>query len=281
MRSSLFKFDWAPKGNGGFVGVTNRDSVTAGVNLSTAKKYYVYIEDSLYGVCKDTLELDISVVSSYDVKPDSMAAQCFKNGFIQLKAGTPYNITNPGGKWSGVGIVNDTIGVWDPIKSGKGKFWVVYSVTGDACAATDSTEIEVVGLPDPTLLGPDSLCGIYGGGIIPDTLRHRLIPKNPGGWFTGVGVDSVLNSSGKMVYYINGTKFNPTTGNPDTAIVKYSLFEGCLHDSTFKIPVVAPWDHTFLGTLDNGTPYSTVSFCMTASPDTLFASLAILRERNV
>jgi hypothetical protein len=269
LRSSLFKYNWQPTTNGGFVGPNNGDSVTAGVNLSTAGKYFVYIEDSLYGVCKDTLEVDVKVVSSYDVKPDSMPAQCFKNGFIQLNAATPYNITNPGGKWSGIGIVNDSLGVWDPIKSGKGKFWVVYSVTGDACAATDSTEIEIVGLPDPTLLAPDSLCGIYGGGLIPDTIRHRLVPKNPGGWFTGVGVDSTTNGRGEKVYWVDGTKFSPTTGNPDTAIVRYTLFEGCLHDSVYKIPVVAPWDNTFLGTYDNGKAYLTTRFCMTAEPDTM------------
>ncbi|CAN0350005.1 unnamed protein product, partial [Discosporangium mesarthrocarpum] len=261
MRSSLFKFDWDPKLTGGFVGATNRDSAVANVNLSTAGKYFVYIEDSAYGVCHDTLEVSVNVVSSYDVKPDSIAAQCFKDGFIQLTSPTPYNISNPGGKWLGAGIINDTLGVWDPIKSGMGKFYVVYSVTGDACAATDSLEIEIVGLPDPSILGPDSLCELYGGQAY--STFHELLPKNQGGWFSGYGVDSAV-VGGNMTYWIDGTKFNPTTGNPDTATFVYTLFDGCLHDSTFKVPVVAQWDSTYLGTKEYGQTYYTVNFCMTS-----------------
>lgn len=269
MRSSLFKYTWAPTSNGGFVGATNRDSALAAVNLTTAKKYFVYVEDSAYGVCKDTLEVGVNVVASYDVTPDSIGPRCLTSGFIQLTSPTPPNISNPGGKWSGAGIINDSLGVWDPSKSGPGKFWVTYSVTGDACAAKDSIEIEVVGLPDLTLLSPDSLCGIYGGGILPDTIRHRLVPKNSGGWFTGYGVDSIANSNGEMVYWVDGTKFNPTKGNPDTARITYTMVAGCKDDSTFKIPVVAPWDHTYQGVLVNGVPTQTINFCATSDPDTL------------
>lgn len=273
MRNSLFKFTWNPTSNGGFIGASNTDSVDARVNLSTAKKYTVYIEDSAFGVCKDTLEVNINVVSSYDAQPVKLRPQCQKTGFIQLLAKTPWNITRPGGRWSGKGVVNDTLGIWDPSLSGLGKFWVKYKITGDACAAADSVEIEIVGLPDPSLLSPDSLCGIYGFDKLglPDTIRHRLIPKNPGGWFTGIGVDSVLNkNTNKMVYFVNGKRFNPTTGKPDTAFITYTLLDGCLTDSLFKIPVVAPWDHSYLGVMDHGKPYPTVSFCASSSEfDTL------------
>jgi len=265
MRGSLFKFNWDPKGTGGFIGATNKDSADARVNLSTTKKYTVYVEDSAYGVCKDTLEVGINVVSSYDAQPNKLPTQCLTTGFIQLTAKTPWNITNPGGRWSGVGVVNDTTGIWDPSKSGLGTFWVKYHITGDACEAKDSVEMKIVGIPDPTLLSPDSLCGIYGGFASYDTIRHRLVPKNPGGWFSGPGVDSVKNGNGDMVYFVNGTRFNPTTGNPDTAFVKYTLLDGCKTDSTFKIPVVAPWDHTYLGVMDHGKAYPTIWFCASSA----------------
>ncbi|MGB0403436.1 MAG: gliding motility-associated C-terminal domain-containing protein [Salibacteraceae bacterium] len=261
MRSSLFKFDWDPKATGNFVGPTNEALVKANTNLSTASKYYVYIEDSAYGVCFDTLEIDINVVSQYDVTPYPVTPRCFQNGFVKLESNTPWNISVPGGRWTGAGIINDTLGIWDPIKSGFGKFAFTYSVTGDACAASATDTIEIVGLPNTGILGPDSLCELYGGAGY--TVQHKLIPIVDGGWFSGVGVDSAM-IAGKMTYWIDGTKFNPTTGSPDYANVTYTLFDGCLDDSTFRIPVIAQWDSTFRGTLDNGTVYATKEFCMTS-----------------
>jgi len=264
IRSGLYKYSWEPKSNGGFIGATNKDSATANVNLGTAKIYTVYIEDSTYGVCRDTLSVKVNVVSSYDTKPDDPGKICIKDGTIQLTSKTPWNITIPGGQWTGIGIVNSKLGLWDPIRSGVGKHWAKYSVTGDRCASTDSIQIEVVNLPDVSVLGPDSLCGIYGGGSIPDTIRHRLTPKTPGGWFSGVGVDSTLNGSGKMVYYINGNVFNPTQTRPDTAIFNHKVSNGCVHDTTIKVAVYPPWDHSFLGVMDHGVPYQTVNFCVSS-----------------
>ena len=261
-RSSLFKYDWEPKANGGFIGATNKDTVSVGANLATAKWYTVYVEDSMFGVCKDTLSIKINVVSQYDVKPDSLGEQCVTNGYIQLKSPTPWKISNPGGRWSGVGIINDTLGIWDPTKSGFGQFWVKYQVTGNACANKDSTLIDIVGLPDVSIVSPDSGCVYYGGTV--DTVSHRLVGRIPGGIFSGKGVDSTLNKNGKMVYYLNGTVFSPKAGKPDTAYVKHRLFKGCWHDTIIKIPIVAAWDSTFMGIL-----FDDKTFCKTSTPDTL------------
>jgi len=270
IRKGIVKYNWQPSSNGGFIGATNKDTANALAHLSTSKKYTVYLSDSATGLCKDTLSLSVNVVSSYNSMPNSLPIQCLENGIIKLTSPTPWNIIKPGGRWSGKGITNDTLGYWDPNKSGLGSFWVKYSVTGDRCATADSIQIKVVGLPDPSLMPFDSLCGIYGGGSFPDTIRHRLSPKNPGGWFSGYGVDSVLNGNRKMVYFVNGTLFNPSKGKPDTAFVTYTLLDGCFNDSLSKIPVVAPWDHSFLGVNGNGAPYSTINFCVTnPSNDTL------------
>jgi len=264
IRSTKLKYSWHPTSNGNFVGATNRDSAIVNANISTAKKYFVVVTDSATGVCRDTLEVPVSVVSSYNSKPNFRPTQCYSQGRIQLTAPTPWNITNPGGRWSGVGVINDSLGYWDPSISGLGSFMVKYKIQGDVCASEDSATIKIVGDPDPTVLSPDSFCGIYGGPGSFDTIRHRLVPKNPGGWFSGFGVDSAVKSIGsRMNYFLDGTKFNPTPNRPDTAYVRYTLTDGCTSDSLFKIPVIAPWDHNFLGVNNSGTPYPTISFCTT------------------
>ncbi|MBD80434.1 MAG: hypothetical protein CL840_16075 [Crocinitomicaceae bacterium] len=124
---------------------------------------------------------------------------------------------------------------------------------------------------DPTLLSPDSLCGIYGNDTLTANTVHRLVPRDPGGQYTGFGVDSARNNKGIMWYWINGTVFKPTPTKPDTAYVTYRWTKlGQPNVKTYKIPVKAAWDHTFLGVLDNGKPYLTSNFCATNSEyDTL------------
>ena len=259
-----FTFQWSPipkTSNPGFMSSNRVKDVRVSANLTTAKQYQLLVTDTS-GVCSKTVTRNISVVSKYNTKPDSLPLQCVKGGIIQLTAPTPHTASNPGGKWTGLGIINDSLGYWDPAVSGAGRFPVTYGVTGDACASSGFTIINIADLPDPSLLGPIKACSMYG-----NKLGHELIPKVPGGYFSGTGVDSVSGVPTK--YYVDGTKFNPTSLVPDTAFVRYKVFKGCWNDTIIKIPVVAPWDSTFTGVLSNGTPIFTKEFCSTASPDTL------------
>ncbi|MGB0403229.1 MAG: T9SS type A sorting domain-containing protein [Salibacteraceae bacterium] len=267
LNSSLLVYDWGPKATGNFLGSTNNDSAQINVNLLTPKKYFVYVEDSTSGTCKDTLEVDIKVVSKYNTIPDSIGVQCFSSKLLKLSSPTPYNITSPGGKWTGVGIVNDSLGIWDPSLSGKGKFPVTYSITGNSCASSGIDTIELVGFPNASFATEftDSVCGYYN-----DTLKSRLIPKINGGMFRGYGVDSVVNASGEMIYFINGSLFTPSTNTPSITSVTYEVEYGCIGDSTQNVQIIAEWDSTFQGTLDNGSVYFTNSFCMSSDyTDTL------------
>ena len=264
--SSNYNFNWIsdPLTTGGFTTPTNRDSVSASVNLTTAKKYTVLVSDTS-NVCFDTLPLTINVVSKYNVTPDTLPLQCVTSGLIRLTSPTPPNISTPGGKWVGTGIIDDTLGLWDPTVSGAGSFPVTYTVSGDACANSGSMTLNIAGLPDPGLTNPNEICVLYG-----DDTRHRLVPKIPGGWFSGFGVDSAFVGFPPVKhYFVDGTKFSPTLALPDTAYVKYQVFLGCLHDSITKIPVIAPFDVSYTGVLSNGVPIMTTEFCSTGTPDTL------------
>jgi hypothetical protein len=204
-------------------------------------------------------------VNTYSVTPSVNNPYCIHDNSTRFTAPTPYNTPGIRGKWTGVGIVNDTLGIWDLKKSGIGTHWVKYAVTGNACANEDSTQVEIFGNPDVSILSPDSLCLIYN-----DTARHKLIPKEPGGWFSGLGVDSVINSSGGTTYYFDAQLFKQQSSRTDSAHITYARTKGCHADTTIAIPLVKPWDHTFLGVLEIGLPYPTTSFCQSDSmPDTL------------
>jgi hypothetical protein len=186
------------------------------------------------------------------------------NGFIKFTSPTPHWITNPGGRWSGAGIVNDTLGLWDPLRSGQGQFYVKYRVTGDACESEDSTMIHIVGLPDPSIVTPKVICGYS---------KHDLVGTLSGGYFSGKGVDS-SNVGGVRSYWVDGRKYKPLKGIPDTAFIKHRIFRGCWHDTTYKIPVVIPFDSTYLGIWygnvnDGYRNRLTYEFCQTGDIDSL------------
>ena len=276
-----YKFQWLPDpvtANGGFISATNSDSTSASVNLTTAGNYKAFVSDTS-GVCFDTLDLKINVVSKYQVKPDTLGEQCLTSGIIQLTSPTPHEISNPGGKWSGTGIINDSLGLWDPLISGAGRFPATFNVSGDACANAGTTYLNIVGLPDLSLITPDSACKLNGLGLR-DSSQQELIgiytDTNIAKWyFSGLGIDSVKMGQGlgksktHNWYYIDGSAFNPTVGNPDTARIRYRAFKGCWHDTIVKVPVVAPFDPTYLGVMSNGLPIFTNQFCSTSKSDTL------------
>ena len=283
IQQSNYKFQWIPDPitkNGGFLAATNTDSTSASVDITTAGLYKVTVADTS-GVCFDTLDLKINVVTKYQVKPDNLGEQCLTSGIIRLTSPTPYNISNPGGKWTGAGIVNDSLGLWDPLISGAGSFPATYSVSGDACANAGTTTLNIVGLPDLSLTSPDSACSLYKwnlGNAGKQELNGIYLDTTKGtkAYFSGLGVDSIpgdldiTNTKSKhWVYFIDGRAFSPTVGNPDTARIRYRAFKGCWHDTIIKIPVVAPFDPTYLGVMSNGLPILTTEFCSTSKSDTL------------
>ena len=264
VRNTLLNYTWLPS-TANFIGSALLDTASVFVNLNSPKVYSVVVEDSTYGVCKDTLSIRLNVTTAYDVKPDSIGPQCLSSGLIQLTSPTPYSISTPGGKWYGQGIVNDTLGIWDPNVSGVGVFWVKYEVFGDACAATDSTQIQVTGNPNMSIFSGDSACVLYTG----VGSKNELLSNHADGWFTGYGVDSAI-VGGSMKYWVDGSKFNRIPGGYDTAFVTYHRDFGCKDDSLYQIRVLPPWDSTYLGTMDYGSAYVTNTFCITSEiKDTL------------
>ncbi len=230
-----YQFSWASvPGNGGFITPTNMKDPSASVNLTTDSTYYLFIQDTL-GVCFDTVSIDINVVDQYDVTPYVQEPFCITGGFQLMRAPTPWNILpRPnGGFWTGPGIINDSLGLFDPQLAGKGFHFITYSVTGDACANADSTQFEVVGLPDPSFNeGP--FCELDAINLLDTNSVHIQ------GYFTssipGV-VDSTTNNFDATVGNIN-------PNGVDSIPVTYHAYNGCWHDTTIMVAVVEQFDAT-------------------------------------
>ncbi len=263
--SSNFNFSWSTLPNSSpsiILGSTVNKKLKSVSTPLTAFRYVVHITDTA-GLCFRELHQDVKVTTKYNTKPDSVGLTCVTNGIVFLKAPTPYNITSPGGRWSGAGIINDSLGWFDPTIAGPGNRTIYYEITGNNCASKDSSTIEIVDKPNASISRIDAACNSFSS-----IAEHELKGAVNTGKFYGFGVDSVVNGT-NVNYFLDGTKFSPTVTIPDTAYVRHIVEYGCINDTLIKIPVVASWDSTYQGVFINGVVYNTTQFCVNGRSDTL------------
>ena len=149
-------FNWLNPVNLVSPSVSANQAIDMGVNLTTPTKYSVAVADS-FGVCFDTLAVNIHVVSQYDATPDSAGPFCITSPYNFMTAFTP------GGVWSGPGIVDDTLGLFNPGPtisngSGYGTHDIIYSITGDICANSDTIQVYVIPPPDASIRTTGPFC---------------------------------------------------------------------------------------------------------------------------
>jgi gliding motility-associated-like protein len=248
--SNNFNYSWSPVNS--FISGLNTLNpsvfVTVGTNSPTLYNYNFYIQDT-FGVCFDTIKFKLKVVDKYQVKPDSIGPLCNDASLTYLKVPTPWNITVPGGKFYGPGIIDDTLGLFNPGPvsgggSGTGKHWIIYEVIGNLCENRDSVEIEVLDLPDATVLTTGPFCKKD-----PSIIFQSV---NPGNWIS-------LNGG----FFYNGNVFNANSVLGDTAEIQFTAIIGnCTNDTIIKIPLYRNFD----GTITNPG-----KFCPTDSTVKLFS----------
>ena len=82
---------------------------------------------------------------------DDLAPVCINGGPVQLTA----NI--PGGVWSGSGITNTALGIFDPALAGSSSVVIDYS-SPSACYVADQTTIEIIPAPSISVIAPAEVC---------------------------------------------------------------------------------------------------------------------------
>ena len=58
-------------------------------------------------------------------------------------------------------------------------------------------------------------------------------------------------------------KLSPDFQVVSIPFINYKITDGCTSDSTMTFPLIAPWDHSFNGVVENGKAYPTIYFCTT------------------
>lgn len=79
---------------------------------------------------------------------DAVPSQCSTDAPLELVAAPA------GGIWSGTGITNEALGIFDPAVAGAGLHPIVYTVSG-ACFLAGSSSIDVVATPEASFLLPE------------------------------------------------------------------------------------------------------------------------------
>jgi Malectin domain/Putative Ig domain/Secretion system C-terminal sorting domain/Ig-like domain CHU_C associated len=154
----------------------------------------------------------------------------------------PFTLTaaTVGGTWSGSGITNASLGIFNPSIAGPGSHVISYTVTKGACISVDT---ETILVPDAkiTAAGPFCVTG----------LPVNLTSFTPGGTWSGVGI---TNAS-------LGT-FNPSVAGAGSHVVTYSISGTCTTTDMETIIV-------------DGSPNATITaagpFCEDNSSVTLLA----------
>jgi gliding motility-associated-like protein len=107
---------------------------------------------------------------------------------------------DPGGVWSGTGITDPALGIFDPEAAGPGSHVVTYVISG-ACGASDTDTINVI--PSPTV----TMTSDTNSGCEPTTIKFYSTTNQPGGtclWYFGDGNTAIACDSAVNTYPIAG-----------------------------------------------------------------------------
>ncbi len=134
---------------------------------------------------------------------------------------------DPGGTWTGTGIVDGVTGEFDPSVAGLGSHVITYELaTGCAGTVTDNITIDVSASLDPSWTSPGAIC--ESAGVID---LNALITGDAGGTWSGTGV--------------TGNNFDPTGLSGNISITYTIGAAPCLGTDMQDINVTSDGDATW------------------------------------
>lgn len=156
------------------------------------------ISYEINGVCGDidSLEIEVFEFIAATVVAPSPVCNSF-SPFAMVSA-------SPSGIWSGVGIFDSVLGIFDPTLSGVGTFNITYIITNGNCVDQSVSQITVLPDADASFNSIGPFCE--------NEAVQVLVAINSGGVYTGNGI---TNSSSGL--------FNPLIAGPGIHTVTYSI----------------------------------------------------------
>jgi gliding motility-associated-like protein len=168
------------------------------------------------GQCGDADTSAITVSQSPDATISSVPSLCSSSPGTNLTAATT------GGTWSGAGVTDSVVGIFDPTVSGPGTFTVSYLITG-TCPAADTVLVTVIQNSNAAINPNQPIC-INSGTLL-------LSPVQFGGTWSGTGItDTVMGV------------FDPVISGAGTFIIYYSIGGQCGDMDSSQVTVVNFYD---------------------------------------
>jgi gliding motility-associated-like protein len=163
------------------------------------------------GPCPDTGYHTIYIKDLLNSTIAQVGPYCAENQDITLTA------VDAGGIWSGTGITDANLGIFNPATAGEGTHTIEYAIPGN-CGTTSTIDIEVFRRPDASINAVDPQC--HNG------LPISISTAEPDGTFAG----DILGAG----------IFNPATYGPGTHRIYYSFNDFCPSIDSLDIIVTSP-----------------------------------------
>jgi gliding motility-associated-like protein len=208
-QSSVFLSAVSPGGTWTGQGIVNSSTgefSPSGVGIGMYNIIY-----TIPGACgdSDTLMISVSVSANAAIQP--AGPFCSDVGSVILSA------VNPGGMWSGQGIINAFTGQFSPSGVGPGTWNVIYTLSG-SCGDSDTLAINVVAAANASINPAGPFC-------INDT-PFNLAAADTGGTWSGNGITNSFNGT-----------FDPVIAGVGSHTISYFIPGTCGDTGTISILV--------------------------------------------
>ncbi|MFL5763531.1 MAG: PKD domain-containing protein [Bacteroidia bacterium] len=198
---------------------------------------YIVTVTDIAGGCfdQDTVHVDVINISTLAITP--AGPYCVNGNLDTLQVSVPTGT----GLWSGPGIVNTTLGTFDPSAAGVGTHQIMYNVSGSCGTGADTISIVVIPQPDATITPVGNQCA--------SAPPITLAAATSGGTWTGAGITSAAAGT-----------FDPATAGVGSHLITYTITTPCISQDTMYINVTSQLDATITS---NAGPFCTVDPAVT------------------
>ncbi|MCW3105230.1 MAG: hypothetical protein JWO09_3670 [Bacteroidetes bacterium] len=227
-----YSYSWAPSAT---VSAPTAQNTTGSPMATTT--FTVTVTD-IAGGCSSTDSVQVDVVNINTLTVTPAGPYCVNGSIDTLQVSVPTGT----GAWSGTGITNTTLGVFNPTVAGVGTHQIIYAVSGSCGTGADTMDIVVTPTPDATITPVGNQC-VTGAPV-------TLAAVTPGGTWSGTGI---TNASA-------GT-FDPAVAGVGSYIITYTVLLPCYAQDTVIVPVTSQMD----ATITHVGPFCTASPAITLS----------------
>jgi gliding motility-associated-like protein len=179
------------------------------------------VYETTAGIYNDTYQTingcDSIVINTVEIGSGGSATINEVFPICQGIAPTSLSAINPGGVWSGQGIVNPIIGVFDPSTVGVGLWTITYTIAG-SCGDSQNATIEVMPETNLRIEVVSEHC--------PDDSDFYLTARPAGGNWTGLGVDEDTGL------------FSIEDAGPGTHTIYYDMYDQCADRATIDVVIL-------------------------------------------